>query len=66
MSSSSSFWSFGPSIAVLVFGLAVLGVSIWAVVDLNRYPDWAWKQINQNKGVWIASLLIAGILSPLC
>jgi hypothetical protein len=66
MSSSNFLSSFGPSIVFLVIGLGALGGAIWAIVDLNRYPDWAWQSINQNKGVWIAGLIICGILSPLC
>lgn len=52
------------SIVFWGLGLAALGVSIWAVVDAAKRPDWAWQAAGQNKVLWL--ILIIGVQLVLC
>jgi len=36
-----------------IVALAGLGVWIWAIVDMARYPDFAWDISGQRRGLWI-------------
>lgn len=47
--------SVGPGELVIVLVLLVpLGVTVFAIVDGARRPEWAWQQAGQNKALWIA------------
>jgi len=53
--------SIGPSeLVILLMLLAPVGVTVFAIVDGGRRPEWAWQQIGRNKVLWIA-LQAAGI-----
>ncbi len=47
-------------------GLAVfavpLGVSLWALLDAARRPQWAWSLAERNQALWMAMILL-GMLS---
>ena len=50
----------GPDFLIVILGLAALGISIWAVVDVLRRPEWAFQAANQTKTLWVV-LTIVGI-----
>ncbi len=62
----SSSSSFGPAnfIGIALWVLMVAG-AIYTIVDLNKYPEWAWQQSGQNKGLWMG-LLIGGAVVGCC
>jgi Domain of unknown function (DUF1707)/Protein of unknown function (DUF2516) len=39
--------------------LAVLGITIWAIVDACHQPQWAWSRIGQNRALWVGLLLVS-------
>lgn len=47
-------------------GLAIvavpLGVSLWALLDAARRPQWAWSLAERNQALWMAMILL-GMLS---
>jgi hypothetical protein len=53
---------------LVVAALAVVALSIWAIVDVCRHPEVAWRRIGQNQAVWLAVLigswLLTGVLGP--
>ncbi len=61
-------WLFGGLLALLggvllvsLATLASLAITIWAIADVCRHPDLAWRRIGQSRALWVA-LLIAGWL----
>ena len=66
-SSDFSSSNFGPANFIfLALWLLVAGVAIYAVVDLNKYPEQAWQQSGQNKGLWMALLIGGAVLGCCC
>ncbi len=39
---------------ILLIPLVALGVTVFAIVDGARRPEWAWQQAGQSKSLWIA------------
>ena len=50
----------------LILSLAALVISIWALVDVLRRPDWAFQAARQNKTLWvvlnIVGLFVCGLV----
>ncbi len=47
---------------VVLVAVAGLIVVVWALIDAVRRPSWAWTEANQQPIVWIAAILLGGIL----
>lgn len=45
----------------MVFG-APLALTLWALLDAARRPQWAWALADRNQAVWIAVILL-GVFS---
>ena len=45
-----------------VFVCIPLGVSIWALLDAARRPEWAWALAGRRRVVWMAAIMF-GVLS---
>jgi amino acid transporter len=44
---------------VLVTLLSVpIGVSVWALLDAARRPQWAWALAGRNQVVWMAGIML--------
>jgi hypothetical protein len=61
-------WLFGGMLALLgglmlvsLAALASLALTIWAIADVCRHSELAWRRIGQSRAVWVG-LLIAGWL----
>ena len=39
-----------------------LGISIWALLDAARRPEWAWALAGRRRVVWMAAIMF-GVLS---
>lgn len=49
-------------ILFLVFGLLYVGLFVWmiyAIIDVNKYPDSAWAAIGQTKQTWLILNIVA-------
>ena len=44
-----------------LFVLALVGLNIWAIVDVARQPEHAWKAIRQDRTLWLVLTLLAGL-----
>lgn len=44
-----------------LFVLALVGLNIWAIVDVARQPEHAWKAIKQDRTLWLVLTLLAGL-----
>jgi hypothetical protein len=58
----------GAVVAIsVVVGLAVLGFTIYAIVDIARRPNWAFQQAGSSKAAWLVPIIIGificGLLS---
>jgi hypothetical protein len=47
--------------AVMLLVFALLGVNIWAIVDVARRPEHQWKAIKQDRTLWLVLTLLAGL-----
>jgi hypothetical protein len=49
--------------AVLASLLAAipLGLTLWALLDAARRPEWAWALADRRRVVWIAAILFGGL-----
>lgn len=54
------------SIVAIVFGLAVLGLGIWAVIDASKYDDWIWERAGQNKILWMILNGVIPLIACFC
>jgi len=43
-----------PELVILLIALAAVGITVFAIVDGARRPEWAWQQAGQSKSIWIA------------
>jgi hypothetical protein len=50
------------TVALVAVGSIPLGVSVWALLDATRRPQWAWSLAERSQVAWIAAILF-GILS---
>lgn len=48
-------------IALVAFASIPLGVSMWALLDAARRPQWAWALADRSQVAWMAAILF-GIL----
>ena len=39
--------------AVMLLVFALVGVNIWAIVDVARRPEHQWKAIKQDRTLWL-------------
>jgi hypothetical protein len=44
-----------------LFVFALVGLNIWAIVDVARQPEHAWKAIKQDRTLWLVLTLLAGL-----
>ena len=42
-----------------------LGLSVWALLDAARRPQWAWSLAERNQVLWMA-VILGGVLSVVC
>ena len=45
-----------------IFVCIPLGVSVWALLDAARRPEWAWALAGRRRVVWMAVIMF-GVLS---
>lgn len=56
-------WSaLATTTAGLVLVALPLGISVVALLDVARRPQWAWALADRNQALWLAAVLI-GVLS---
>jgi len=58
---------YGPGDYAVAFATAFfvcipLGVSVWALLDAARRPEWAWALAGRRRVVWMAAIMF-GVLS---
>jgi hypothetical protein len=51
--------TFALSPGFLLLGLVALGVTIFALVDVLRRPEWAWRAAGQNRTLWLVLTIVA-------
>jgi hypothetical protein len=55
-------WAVGGALLVAVLFALPLAVSMWALLDVARRPQWAWALAGRRQVVWLA-LILVGILT---
>jgi hypothetical protein len=46
------------AIAVAALACIPIGVSLWALLDAARRPQWAWALASRNQVGWMAAVLL--------
>ena len=49
------------AVAVAVFAAVPLAVTLWALLDAARRPQWAWALSGRRQVVWMAAIMFAAI-----
>ncbi|MEO7428334.1 MAG: hypothetical protein ABIY48_03030 [Acidimicrobiales bacterium] len=47
----------GLAVLVAVFAAFPLGMSVWALLDAARRPQWAWALAGRSQVAWMAGIL---------
>jgi hypothetical protein len=50
------------AVALAALAALPLGISVWALLDVARRPQWAWALAGRRQVVWMA-LVLVGILT---
>jgi hypothetical protein len=51
----------GLALVVATFGAFPLGITIWALLDAARRPQWAWALSGRRQVVWMAAIMFAAL-----
>ena len=43
---------------VLLLSMIPLGVSLWALLDAAKRPQWAWSLADRNRTAWMAAVMV--------
>jgi len=49
------------ALVVALFAAVPLGVSLWALLDAARRPQWAWALAGRRQVVWIAAIMFGAL-----
>ena len=52
----------GVAVLVATFAAFPLGLSLWALLDAARRPQWAWAMTDRRQVVWMAGIMF-GVLT---
>jgi len=52
------------AIVVTCFFLVPLAISVWAMLDVARRPEWAWALADRNRVGWLAAILLGTFITP--
>jgi len=61
---AASLTSLVWAILVTAFLALPLALSLWALLDAARRPQWAWALAERRQVVWMASILFGALLVP--
>lgn len=51
-------WALAGALVVTIVFAIPLGVSLWALLDAARRPQWAWALTERRQVVWMAGILV--------
>lgn len=49
------------ALAIAVFAAIPLGVTLWALLDAARRPQWAWALSGRRQVVWMAAIMFSAL-----
>lgn len=52
----------GWAIVVTVVLCTPLGISVWALLDAARRPEWAWALAGRDRLAWIVAILLGTLI----
>ncbi len=52
----------GRAVLLAAFAALPLGLSLWALLDAARRPQWAWALTERRQVVWMAAIMF-GVLT---
>lgn len=52
------------AIVVSCVFLLPLAISLWALLDVARRPEWAWALAERNRVGWLAAILLGTFITP--
>ena len=51
----------GVALLLAVFAAIPLGLTLWALLDAARRPQWAWALSGRRQVVWMAGIMFAAL-----
>ena len=55
-------WAVGGALLLTTLFAVPLAITVWALLDAARRPQWAWALAGRRQVVWMAGIL-AGVLT---
>ena len=55
-------WAIARAVLVTSFFAIPLAVTLWALLDAARRPQWAWALAGRRQVVWMAAIMV-GVLT---
>jgi hypothetical protein len=51
----------GVALLLAVFAAVPLALTLWALLDAARRPQWAWALAERHQVVWMASIMFSAL-----
>ena len=51
----------GVAMLLATFAAVPLGLTLWALLDAARRPQWAWALAERRQVVWMASIMFSAL-----
>lgn len=61
MSSAGDLSELGGVVVVATFAAIPLGITVWALLDAARRPQWAWALSGRRQVVWMAAIMFGTV-----
>jgi len=49
------------ALALAMVAAIPLGLTVWALLDAARHPQWAWALVGRRQVVWMAGIMFAAL-----
>lgn len=54
-------WEIAWALVLATFAAIPLGLTVWALLDAARRPEWAWALAGRRQVVWMAGILFSAL-----
>lgn len=54
-------WELGLALLLATFAAIPLSLTIWALLDAARRPEWAWALCGRRQVVWMAGIMFSAL-----
>lgn len=54
-------WEIAWALLLACFAAIPLGLTIWALLDAARRPEWAWALAGRRQAAWMAGIMFSAL-----